>query len=228
MRSAPARAASWMRCEFQEAGDLAHRRSVSLRRRSRRQAAVALCARLRRAAVAAASCVQLGERAPVLVREHLHEAARARPPSRRGCASARVLPVKRRWRSTELAQQRLVGASGVAQATLAGADELALDARLLGLRLAPARARPSRCCSARRTCRPRRRRRRCRRSCRRRSCARCGRARRRCRRSCTRSRGRRCPRRPPSRRSCARRSARRPRRGSRPRRRSRRTSPCCR
>ena len=91
-----------------------------------------------------------------------------------------------------------------------------------------AERRPSPCCSATRTGRPRRRRRRCRRSCRRRSCARSRRARRRCRRSCTRSRGRRCPRRPRSRPTGAPRSARRRRRGRTPRRWSRRRARCCR
>ena len=172
--------------------------------------------------------VHLGQRALVLVREHLDELRARRVPvvehaQRERAAGEAQVPLDQ---LAQLAPRR--PCPDAAARPLPAADELLLGRRLLGLASAPARGRPSPCCSAARTCRRRRRRTRCRRSCPPRNCGRSGRGRRRCRRSCIRSRGRRCPRRPPSRRNCARRSARRRRRGNTPRRRSRHTSPCCR
>ena len=131
--------------------------------------------------------VHLGQRALVFGRENLDEFPARRLP---------VLEDRERERASgvtqvpldQLAQQRLVGPAGVQQAALAGGSEILFRLRLLGLGRAPAPSRPSRCCSAWRTCR-RRIRTRCRRSFRPRNCAPCGPAPRPCRRSCTRSRG---------------------------------------
>ena len=179
-----------------EAGDLAHVRSFGIRLRRAALPLIAARACCRRRLRGCAFDVHLRQRAHVLVREHLDELARASRPSRRASRARRVQPVKRRWRSISSRSMRLVGAPAWRSRALARGGQLASRPACCSLPAAPARARPSRCCSASRTCRRRRRRRRCRRSCRRRNCARCGRARRRCRRSCIRSRGRRCLRRP--------------------------------
>ena len=121
----------------------------------------------------AALRMHLGERAPVLVREHLDELRARRVPiveqrQRERAAREAQVPLDL------LAQQRLVGLARVPLPALARRGELLFRGRLLRLRSRAAPAPPSTCCNAARTCRRRRRRTRCRRSCRPRSCARSG------------------------------------------------------